>query len=115
LINPPSYFTILPEVIMSLLIPNNKPLPVQIEIAESALAEAFARDLITMQELEKRLHQVHASHSNSEITDCLKDLPEDLLTSGQAEVYTNLSESRYRKKKKQTCHGHFQQRVMWYH
>ncbi len=68
---------------MSLLVPNNIPLVAQIEIAENVLAEAFARDLITIEELEKRLHQVLASHSNSEITSYLQDLPQDLLTSSQ--------------------------------
>jgi len=84
---------------MSLLIPNNKPLPAQIEIAENALAEAFAQDLITMEELEKRLHQVQASHSNSEITGYLRDLPQDLLTSGQAGADADISESDREKRK----------------
>ncbi len=68
---------------MSFLVPNNKPLNTQKNIAEDALAEAFALDLITMKELEKRLHQVQGAHSNSEITSYLQDLPQDLLTSSQ--------------------------------
>lgn len=66
---------------MSLLIPNNKPLPVQIEIAENALSEAFARDLITMEEFEKRIHKVQEAGSNSDISSCFEDLPNDLLSS----------------------------------
>jgi hypothetical protein len=71
---------------MSLLVPNNKPLNAQQEIAENALTEAFALDLITMEELEKRLYQVHGAHSNSEITSYLEDLPPDLLTSSREET-----------------------------
>ncbi len=52
---------------MSLLVPNNKPLDMQIKIAESALTEAFALDLVTMEELEKRLYRVQGANSNSEI------------------------------------------------
>ncbi len=76
---------------MALLIPNNKPLPRQIEIAESALAEAFARDLITMEELEKRLHLVQEAHSNGEISTYLEDLPRDLLDPVKEEDYADLS------------------------
>ncbi len=71
---------------MALLIPNDKPLYTQIEIAENALAEAFALDLITMEELEKRLSLVQASQSNSEITGYLKDLPENLATLGSEDA-----------------------------
>ncbi|MEJ2665156.1 MAG: LiaF-related protein [Spirochaetia bacterium] len=74
---------------MALLIPNNKPLPRQIEIAENALAEAFARDLITMEELEKRLHLVQEAQSNGEISGYLADLPRDLLDPVRAEDYAD--------------------------
>jgi len=89
---------------MSLLVPNNKPLNTQKEIAENALAEAFALDLITMEELEKRLYQVQGAHSNSEITSYLQDLPQDLLTSSQAGTAdADMSNSDIeRREKKQT-------------
>ncbi len=64
---------------MSLAIPNDKPIGTQIEIAEEALSEAFARDLITMEELEKRLQLVQASQSNSEVCGYLQDLPQNIL------------------------------------
>ena len=65
---------------MALLVPNNKPLNIQKETAENALTDAYALDLITMEELEKRLRQVQEAHSNLEITSYLQDLPQDLLT-----------------------------------
>jgi hypothetical protein len=91
LINPPSCSTIPFEATMSLLIPNDKPLPRQIELAENALAEAFARDLITIEELEKRLHLVQAAHSNGEIRGYLADLPRDLLDPVRTQDYTDVS------------------------
>ena len=86
---------------MSSLVPNDKPLATQIEIAENALAEAFARDLITIEELEKRLHQVQVSHSNSEITSYLQDLPQDLLAPNQKETAAfDMSNSEIGKREK---------------
>jgi hypothetical protein len=84
---------------MSLLIPDNKPLPSRIEVAENTLAEAFARDRIIMDELEKRLHHVQEARSDDEINNCLGDLPADLLTESQTEVYTTLSEASMTKQK----------------
>ncbi len=69
---------------MSFLVPNDKPLKIQKDIAENALAEAFALDLITIEELEKRLNQVQGAHSNSEITSYLQDLPQDMLALSKA-------------------------------
>ncbi len=82
---------------MALLVPNNKPLNIQKEIAENALTEAFALDLITMEELEKRLHQVQEAHSNSEITSYLQDLPQDLLMFNKEEAGASDKERRENK------------------
>ncbi len=91
------------EVTMSFLVPNNKPLNTQKDIAENALAEAFALDLITIEELEKRLHKVQGAHSNSEITSYLQDLPRDLLTSSQEGTAADMSNSDIEgREKKQT-------------
>ena len=70
---------------MALLIPNDKPLKIQKEFAENALTEAYAMDLITMEELEKRLHQIQGAFSNLELSTYLTDLPQDLLMFNQVE------------------------------
>ncbi len=83
---------------MSLLIPNNKPLNIQKKIAENALAEAFGLDFISMEELEKRLHQVQGAHSNSEITSYLQDLPRDLLNFSHDDSTADMSNSNIERK-----------------
>ena len=63
---------------MALLVPRNIPLSEQKNVAEDFLSEAFARDLITMEEFEKRISSVHKSESNRDIQAELEDLPENL-------------------------------------
>lgn len=72
---------------MSLLIPIDKPLPQQKKIAEDILAEAFARDYITMEELEKRLSTIHSAGSNRDIQSEITDLPANILSMTSADNY----------------------------
>ena len=65
---------------MSDLIPRDQPLSEQKKIAEEILSEAFARDLITMDEFEKRVSVVHSAGSNRDVQNELNDLPNTLLT-----------------------------------
>ncbi|MBN1646478.1 MAG: hypothetical protein JW874_00475 [Spirochaetales bacterium] len=60
---------------MSDLVPKDRPLNEQKKIAEDILAEAFARDLITMEEFENRLAVVQTAGSNRTIQAELQDLP----------------------------------------
>ena len=68
---------------MSDLIPRDQPLPEQKKIAEDILSEAFARDLITMDEFEKRVSVVQAAGSNRDVQNELSDLPNTLLVPGE--------------------------------
>ncbi len=61
------------------LIPRDQPLSEQKKIAEEILSEAFARDLITMDEFEKRVSVIHAAGSNRDVQTELSDLPDSLL------------------------------------
>ena len=70
-----------------MLIPNDKSITEQKEIAEEILSEAFARDLITMEEFEKRLSAVDAAGSNRDLQNELKDLPENILQYQKQEEY----------------------------
>ena len=64
---------------MSDLVPKDRPLSVQKKVAEDLLTEAFARDLISMDEFENRLGIINAAGSNREIQTELQDLPESLI------------------------------------
>lgn len=83
---------------MSLPAIRTKSLPAQKEMAENALTEAFALDLVTMDELEERLHKVQQARSHSEITSCLQDLPPQLLTSSREKAALKIEQ----REKKQT-------------
>lgn len=69
---------------MSDLIPKDQPLNEQKKIAEEILSEAFARDLITMDEFEKRVTVMHSAGSNRDVQNELSDLPNNLLVPRQS-------------------------------
>ena len=76
---------------MSPLVPKDKPLTEQKKYAEDALSEAFARDLITMEEFEIRVAKIQTAQSNRDIVSELDDLPDNFAPAVSEDEETDLS------------------------